>query len=151
MLLLVFLHSLLIRNIIQISPFTLNIILLSSKSITLLQILMNYRVPSKLKSPQPNSIIRNPLIYDISLYLISKQVTKSLSRYSFLKLFSLQKSFPKNILDLMESFSSLVYYHLLSTSQSLSTLSIQFSICPCLNLSYQTLFLKEYNQPLYQL
>ena len=53
-LLLVFLHFLLIRDIIQTSPFTLNTILLSPKSMTLLQISMSYRIPSKLKSLQPN-------------------------------------------------------------------------------------------------
>ena len=43
---------------------------------TLLQILMSYKVPSKLKSLWPNRIIRSLLMRNVSPLLISKQVTK---------------------------------------------------------------------------
>ena len=137
-LLLVFLHSLLIRDIIQTSLFILNAILLPSKPVTLPQTSISYRVPSKLKSLWSNSIIRNLLIYDIPPLLISKQVIKSLSRLSSLKPLSLQKSFLKNISDSTKSFLSLVHYHSLSIFQSLCALSIQFSMYPCSNLPYPT-------------
>ncbi len=147
-LLLVFLYSLLIRDIIQISLFTPNAILLSSKPATLLQISMNYRVPSKLKSLQPNSIIRNLPMYDISLLLISKQMTKFLSRLSSSKILGLQRNSLKNILDPMKSLPSLVLYHSLSVFQSSCTLFTYFSMCSCLNLLHPTLSLREYNQHL---
>ena len=85
----VFPHSLLIRDIIQISQFTLNTILLLPEPTTLPQILMNYRVLSKLKSPWPNSVIRNLLMHDVPLLLILKQITKSLSKLSSFELLSL--------------------------------------------------------------
>ena len=73
---------------------------------------MSYKVLSKLRFPWSNSIIRNLLIYDVLPHLISKYIAKSLSKLSSLELLSLQKSSPKNILDLIKSFSSLVYYYL---------------------------------------
>ena len=97
-LLLVSLCPLLIRDIIQISLFTLNIILFSPEPMTLLQISMSYRVFSKLKSPQLNSVIRSPLMCDILLLLISKQMTKSLSRLSSSKLLGLQRNSLKKYL-----------------------------------------------------
>ena len=145
------LHSLPTKDIIQTSLFTLNAILLSPKPMTLLQILMSYRVLSKLKSLWPNSVIRNLLIYNIPPLLISKQMTKSLSRLSSSELLGLQKSFPKNILDSTKLFSNLVYYCLSSVFQSLYTLSIQFSIYLYSNLLHPTLSLRAYNQPLLQL
>ena len=146
----VFLYSLLIRNIIQTSLFTLNAILLSLKPITSLQILMNYRVLSKLKFLQPNSVIRNLLMRDISPLLISKQVTKSLSRLSSFKLLSLQRNSPKNTSDSTKSSLSLTLYHSLSVFQSPCALFILYSMCPCLNLLHPTLFPRKYNQPLLQ-
>ena len=125
----------------------LNIILFPPEPVTSLQILMNYRVPSKLKSLQPNSVIRNPLMHDIPLLLISKQVTKSLSRLSSSKPPGLQRNSPKNISDLMKSSLILALYCLLSIFQSPCALSIQSSMCPCLNLSHLTLSLREYSQP----
>ena len=104
-LLLVFFHFLLIRGIIQILLFTLNAILLSSKLITLLQISMSYRVPSKLKSLQPNNIIRNLLMHNISPLLILKQITNSLSKLSSSELPSLQKKLSKKYLELHETIS----------------------------------------------
>ena len=145
------LHSSLIRNIIQTSLFTPNTIFLSSKPTTSLQILINYRVPSKLKSFQPNSIIRNLLMHDIPLLLILKQMTKSLSRLSSSKPLGFQRNSPKNILDLMKSLSNLVLHHSPSIFQSLCALFIQFSMCPCLNPPCPTLSPREYNWPLLQL
>ena len=144
----VFLHFLLIMDIIQTLLFTLNVILLPFKLITLPQILMNYKVLSKLKSLWPNSIIRNLLMHDISLLLISKYVTKFLSKPSSSKPLSLQRNSLKNILDLMKSLPSLVLYYSLSVFQSPYTLFILYSICPCSNPLYPTLSLREYNQPL---
>ena len=149
-LLLVFLHFLLIRDIIQTSLFTLNVILLPFKLTTLSQILMNYRVPSKLKSLWSNSIIRNLLMCDISLLLISKYVTKFLSRLSSSKPLGLQRNSLKNILDPIKSLPSLVLYFLLSVFQSSCALFILYSICPCSDLPHPTLSLREYNQPLFQ-
>ena len=142
---------LLIRDIIRISLFTLNIILLSPKPITLLQISMSYRVFSKLKSLQLNSVIRSLLMCDILLLLISKQMTKSLSRLSSSKLLGLQRNSLKNISDPTKLFSSPVHYCSSSVSQSLCALSIQFSMCLCLNLLHPTLFPREHNWPLLQL
>ena len=150
-LLLVFFHFLLIRGIIQILLFTLNAILLPSKLTTLLQISMSYRVPSKLKSLQPNNIIRNLLMHNISPLLILKQITNSLSKLSSSELPSLQKSFLKNILNFMKPFLSLVHYYSLSIFQILCTLSIQFSMCLCSNLPHPTFSPREHNQPSYQL
>ena len=150
-LLLVFFYSSLIRNIIQTSLFILYAILLPPKPMTLLQILMSYKVPSKLKSLWPNRIIRNLLIRNIPLLLISKQVTKSLSRYSSSELLGLQRSSLKNISDPMKLFLSLVHYCSSSISQSLCTLSIQFSIYLYLNLLCLTLSPREHNQLLHQL
>ena len=146
----VFLYSLLIRNIIQTLLFTPNIILLPSKSMTSPQILMSYRVPSKLKSPWPNRVIRNPLMCNILPLLISKQVTKSLLKLSFSKPLGLQRNSLKNISDPTKSLLSLTLYCLLSIFQSLCTQFIQSSICPYLNPPYPTLSLREYNQPLLQ-
>ena len=150
-LLLMFLHSSLIRDIIQTSLFTLNVILLPPESATLLQILMSYRVSSKLKYLQSNSIIRSLLICNVSSLCIFKYVTKSLLRLSFSEPLGLQRNSPKNILDPMKSFPSLVYYCSLSVSQSLCALSIQFSMCLCSNLLYPILSPKEHNQPPLQL
>ena len=144
-LLLVFSHSLLIRNIIQTSLFILNTILLPSKPMTSLQISMNYRVPLKLKSLWPNNIIRNLLIHDIPLLLILMQIIKSLSRLSSSELLGLQKNSPKNTSDPMKSLFSLVLYHLPSIFQSPCALFTQFSMCPYLNLPYLTLSPREYN------
>ena len=149
-LLLMFPHSLLIRNITQISLFTPNVILLSPEPATLLQISITYRVPLKLKSLWPNSVIRNPLMCDVLLLLILKQVTKSLSRPSSSKPLSLQRNSLKNISDPMKSLSSLVLYYSLSVFQSLYALFIQYSMCPCLNSPCPTLSLREYNWPLLQ-
>ena len=149
-LLLVFLHSLLIRDIIQTSLFTLNMILLPPKPVTSPQISINYRVLSKLKSLQPNSIIRNLLMHGVLPLLILKQVTKSLSRLSSSKPPGLQRNFPKNISDPTKSSLSLALYCSLSIFQSLCTLSIQSSICSCLNPPYPTLSLREYSWPLLQ-
>ena len=124
-----------------LSTLTLNAILLFYKPMTSLQILINYKVPLKLKSPQPNSIIRNLLIYNIPLLLISKQITKSLSRFSFSEPLGLLK----DISDSMKSFPSLVHYCLHFIFQSSCVLSIQFSIYLYLNLLHPTLSLKEYN------
>ena len=150
-LLLVFFYSLPIRDIIQISLFTLNAILLPSEPATSLQILMNYKILSKLKFLQSNSVIKYLLMHNISLLLISKQVTKSLLRLSSSESLSLQKSFPKNISNPIKLFSSLVYYHSPSVSQSPCTLSIQFIMCLYLNMPYPTLSPREYNWPLLQL
>ena len=147
----VFFYSLLIRNIIQTSLFTLNTILLPPKPITLLQISMSYRVPLKLKFPQLNSIIRNPLIYDILPLLIFKQVIKSLKRLSFSRSLSLQRNSPKNILDSIKSLPSLVHYYSFSISQSLCVLFIQFSMYPYLNLPCPIPSLREHNQFPFQL
>ena len=127
-----------------------NEILLPPKPTTLLQTSMNYRVLSKLKSPQPNSVIRNLLMHNISLLLISKQMTKSLSRLSSSKLLGLQKNSLKNISDPTKLLPSLVLYCSLSVFQSLCALFIQSSICPCLNLPCPTLSPREYNCPLLQ-
>ena len=97
-LLLIFLYSSLIRDIIQILLFILNVILLPPKPVILLQTLMSYKVLSKLRSPQPNSIIRNLLMHNIPLHLISKQITKSLSRLSSSELLGLQKKLSKKYL-----------------------------------------------------
>ena len=150
-LLLVSLHSSLIKDIIQTSLFILNVILLPPEPMTLLQILINYRVPSKLKSPCSNSIIRNPLMHNVLLLLISKQMTKSLSRLSSSESLGLQGNSLKNTLDSIKSFPSLVFYCLPSISQSLCALFIQFSIYLYLNLPHSILFLREYNWPLLQL
>ena len=149
-LLLVFLYSLLIRDIIQTSLFIPNTILLSPKPMTLPQISMSYRVPLKLKSPQPNSIIRNPLMYDIPPLLILKQVIRFLSRPSSSKPPGLQKNSPKNISDPMKSSLSLALYHSLSSFQSLCALFIQSFIYLCLNPPYPISSLREYNWPLLQ-
>ena len=116
------LYSSLIRNIIQTSLFTLNIILLFSKP--MLQILMSYKVLSKLRLLQPNNTIRSLLVCNIFLYLISKQVIKSLLKLNSLRLSSLQRNYPKNILNLMKLFSSLILYCLPSIFQSLYILYI---------------------------
>ena len=76
MLVSVFLYFSLIKNIIQILLFILNVILLLSKPMTLLQILINYRVLSKLRFLWPNSIIRSLLMCDVSSHLILKQIIK---------------------------------------------------------------------------
>ena len=144
-LLLVFFHSLPIRDIIQTLLFTLNTILLPPEPITSLQISMSYKVSLKLKSLWPNNVIRNPLICNIPPLLISKQVINFLSRLSSSEPLSLQRNFLKNILDLMKSLSSLVYYCSPSVFQSLYALFIQFSICPCLNPPYPTLSPREHN------
>ena len=73
-LLLVFFHSLPIRDIIQTLLFTLNTILLPPEPMTSLQISMSYKVSLKLKSLWPNNVIRNPLMCNIPPLLISKQV-----------------------------------------------------------------------------
>ena len=142
------LYSSLIRNIIQTSLFTLNIILLFSKP--MLQILMSYKVLSKPKSLWPNSVIRNLLMHNVLLLLISKQVIKSLSRLSSFKPLGLQKNSLKNISDPMKSSLSLALYLLLSVFQSPCALFIQFSMCPCLNLPHPTFSPREYNWPLLQ-
>ena len=72
----VFLDSLLIRDIIQTSLFTLNAILLPPEPMTSPQISMNYRIPLKLKSPRPNSATRNLLMHNAPLLLISKNSLK---------------------------------------------------------------------------
>ena len=147
----VFLYSLPIRDIIQTLLFIQNAILFPSEPMTLLQILMSYKVSSKLKSPWPNSIIKNPLMCNVYLLLISKQVTKSLSRLSSSESLGLQKNFLENILNPMKSSPSLVLYHLPSVFQSPYTLFIQFFMCSYLNLPCSILFLKEHNWPLLQL
>ena len=146
----VFLHYLLIRNIIQTSLFIPNAILLSSEPAILPQILINYRVSLKLKSPWPNSIIRDLLMHNILSLLISKQVTKSLSRPSSSEPLVFQRNSLKNILDPTKLLPSLVLYRSLSIFQSLCALFIQSSMCPCSNLPYPTLSLREYNWPLLQ-
>ena len=147
----VFLYSSLIRDIIQTLLFTPNAILFPLKPITLLQISINYRVPSKLKSLQFNSLVRNPLMHNVPPLLISKQVTKSLLRLSSSKPLGLQRNSSKNILDPMKSLSSLVLYHSSSVSQSLCALFIQFSMYLCLNLLCLIFSPREYNWPLLQL
>ena len=101
-----------------ISLFTPNAILLSLEPVTLLQISMNYRVPSNLKSPQPNSVIRNLLMCNVPPLLILKQMTKSLSRLSSSEPPGLQRNSSKNILDPTKSSLSLVLYCSLSVFQS---------------------------------
>ena len=150
MLLLVSLYSLLIRNIIQISLYILNTILLSFEPITLPQISISYRISSKLRSPQPNSVIRSPLIYNIFPYLILKQVIKFLLRLNSLELLNSQRSYLKNTSDLIKSSLSLVLYCLSSVSQSLYILCIQSSISLCLNQLFSILSPREHNQLLYQ-
>ena len=59
---------------------------------------MNYKVLLQLKSPQPNSVIKNLLMHNILLLLISKQVTKSLSRLSSSEPLSLQRNSLKKYL-----------------------------------------------------
>ena len=122
-----------------------------SKSVTLPQISISYRVLSKLKSLWPNNIIRSLLMCSVLLLLISKQVIKSLSRLSSSKPLSLQKSFLKNISNPTKLFPSLIYYCLPFIFQSLYALFIQFFMCLCLNLLHLTLSLREYNQPPLQL
>jgi len=90
---------------------------------------MSCRVPLKLKSLWSDSIIGSLLMHNIPLLLILKYVIKSLLKLSPSEPLGLQKSFPKNILDPMKLFSSLVHYCLLSVFQSLCTLSIWFSMC----------------------
>ena len=85
---------------------------------------MNYRISSKLKSLRPNSIIRNPLMCNVPLLLISKYVTKSLSRLSSSEPLGLQRNSLKNILDPMKSLPSLVLYRSLSIFQSPCALSM---------------------------
>ena len=142
-----FSHSLLIRDIIRTSLFTLNAILLSPEPMTSLQISMSYRVPSKLKSPWSNSIIRNLLMCNVLPLLISKQVTKFLSRLSSSKSLGLQRNSLKNISDPTKSLPSLVHYFSPSTFQSSCTLFIQSSMCPCSNPPCPILSPREYNQP----
>ena len=146
-LLLVFLLSSLIRDIIQTSLFIPNAILLPPEPATSPQISMNYRVPSKLKSPWPNSATRNPLMHDTPSLLISKQVTKSLSRLSSSEPLDLQRKSPKNISDLTKSSLSLALYRSLSVFQSPCALFIQSSMCPCLNPPYPILSLRECSWP----
>ena len=78
-------------------------------------------------------------MHDVFLLLISKEMTKSLSRLSSSKPLGLQRNSPKNILDPTKSLSSLVLYRSLSIFQSLCALFIQSSMCPCLNLLHPTL------------
>ena len=104
---------------------------------------MSYRLPLKLRLSQFNSTIGSPLICDTSLYLISKQMIKSLLRHNFLRLSNSQRSYLKNISNLIKLSLSLVLYYLPSICQSLYTLYIQFSISPYQNLLLLILFLKE--------
>ena len=128
-LLLVFFHSLPIRDIIQTLLFTLNTILLPPEPITSLQISMSYRELSKLKYPWLNNIIRNLLMHNVPLLLISKQMTKFVSRLSSSEPLSLQRNFPINTLDPMKLLLSLVLYYSSSVFQSPYALFIQFSMC----------------------
>ena len=78
-------------------------------------------------------------MHDVSPLLISKGMTKSLSRLSSSKPLGLQRNSPKNILDPTKSLPSLVLYCLLSIFQSPCALFIQSSMCSCLNLLHPTL------------
>ena len=85
----------------------------------------------------------------LSLTLCTFSVTSSVA--SLFLTFGLQRNSLKNILDPMKSLPSLVYYYSPSTFQSLCTLFIQSSMCPCLNLLCSTLSLREHNWSLLQL
>ena len=126
-LLLVFLHSLLIRDIIQTSLFIPNAILLPPEPATSPQISMNYEVLSKLKSPRPNSIIRNPLMGNIPLLLISKQVTKFLSKAKFFQTTHV-KIAESELSFLLFSFSFLFYFRFIFHLSIFRTLGLGFKV-----------------------